>query len=287
MQKPTVCYVDTERNLTEQFPYAIQQILRKGGFNINDNPANFDYISLLEVPRKDRFNALTEYLNYVRNKYLGNIMIVLDVVTDCIKDFNKSEDSMELIDLMNSTINKYDVTFICLIHENPGSADKARGHLGTELMNKSSTVMQVGFEKGKNGKSSDLIVLNFLKTRSTKRLEPLFMVYCNQYHGLVQASPDAVAEMVQSRQLKAEIPEMVEYLQNYISEAVSSRVLLNDIADEFQCSTKIARTRLKEICEQYIHLKNQQGELCHLEKVQLGKEVFYQFKVLERVNKAS
>ena len=58
--------------------------------------------------------------------------MVVDVTTDCIRDFNRSDDSLELIDLMNEAINTYDVTFLYLIHENPG-ASKARGHLGTEL----------------------------------------------------------------------------------------------------------------------------------------------------------
>lgn len=282
MNKPTIAYIDTERNLSEQFPYALQQVLSKAGYSKDEDPFNFKYTSLLHTPRAERFKELTIYLNWVRTQYQGNIVIVLDVVTDCIRDFNKAEDSMGLIDLMNSAINKYDVTFICLIHENPGNTDKARGHLGTELMNKSSTVMQVGFEKGKNGKASDLIALNFLKTRSTKRFESMYLRYCELSHGLVQAEPDAINEVMQSRQMKAEVPEIIEYLQHYIKEPVSSKTLLNDIADEFQCSTKIARTRLKEICEQYIHLKNHLNELCHLEKAQIGKEVFYQFKVLEK-----
>lgn len=62
-QAVTVCYVDTERNLTEQFPYALQQILTKAGYNREDTPNNFDYISLLQAPRKDRFLALTTYTN--------------------------------------------------------------------------------------------------------------------------------------------------------------------------------------------------------------------------------
>ena len=119
MNRPTVCYVDTERNLTEQFPFALQQILQKAGYNKEETPYHFDYISLLEIPRKDRFAALNEYLSYVRSKFDGHLVIVLDVVTDCIKDFNRSEDSMQLIDLMNESINKFNVTFIGLILKIP------------------------------------------------------------------------------------------------------------------------------------------------------------------------
>ena len=140
----TVLYVDTERNLSEQFPYALQSIQMKAGHEKTAHPSNFDYISLLEIPRKDRYNTLKEYLNYTRESATNPLFIVLDVSTDCIEDFNKVDKSMELIDLMNAAIiNQHDVIFLCIVHENPNS-EKARGHFGTELLNKSSTAIQVG-----------------------------------------------------------------------------------------------------------------------------------------------
>ena len=232
IDKPTVCYVDTERNLTEQFPYAIQQILLKGGYSKCDDPKELDYISLLEVPRDERFEALTEYLYHVRKKFEGHLIIILDVVTDCIKDFNRSEDSMKLIDLMNVLINKFDVTFIGLIHENPGNTDKARGHLGTELMNKSSTVMQVGFEKGKDNKPTDLILLNYLKTRSTRRYESIYLEYCEESNGLVLADPKHIEDVMLSRQLKASIDDVIALLGGHLDEPTASTDLLKHLSNE-------------------------------------------------------
>ncbi|WP_040252381.1 toprim domain-containing protein [Psychroserpens mesophilus] len=281
--KPTVCYVDTERNLTDQFPYAIQQMLQKAGYSKSDNPSQLDYISLLEIPRKDRFKALTDYLNYVRQKFQGHLIIILDVVTDCIKDFNRSDDSMQLIDLMNVAINKYDVTFIGLIHENPGSIDKARGHLGTELMNKSSTVMQLGFEKGKNGKPTDLILLNFLKARSTKRFEPIYLMYCEKSNGLFLADSDQIKDVIHSRHLKAEIDSVIKFLEENLNEPISSGDLLALLSREFDCSDKIIRTRLKEIVETKIQIvKNKTPN--NLFKIKQGKEMIYS---LEPINNST
>ncbi len=279
MNRPTVCYVDTERNLTEQFPFALQQILQKAGYNKEETPYHFDYISLLEIPRKDRFAALNEYLSYVRGKFDGHLVIVLDVVTDCIKDFNRSEDSMQLIDLMNESINKFNVTFIGLIHENPGSTDKARGHLGTELMNKSSTVIQVGFEKGKNGQPTDLIALNFLKTRSTKRYDSIYLRYCNDAKGLVLADANDIAEVMQSRHLKAEIGEISAFLKEYLKVPTPNKVLVDILTDEFDCSSKIIRTRLKELCESKTILQNHLEQDCILTKTPQGKEIIYELQV--------
>jgi hypothetical protein len=174
----TVVYVDTERNLSEQLPYALQSIQIKAGYNKADHPSNFEYISLLQISRKERFAALDEYLNHIKKSTSNPLFIVLDVSTDCIEDFNKTDKSMELIDLMNMAINEHNVIFLCLIHENPKS-DKARGHFGTELMNKASTVMQVGFEKDASQNDTEIIRVKYLKCRSTARHTPFYIKYSN------------------------------------------------------------------------------------------------------------
>ena len=180
----TAVYVDTERNLTEQLPYALQSIQIKAGYNKAENPKNFEYISLLQINRKERFAALTEYLNYIRQSTSNPLFIVLDVSTDCIEDFNKVDKSMELIDLMNMAINEHNVIFLCLIHENPNSV-KGRGHFGTELMNKASTVMQVGFEKDGSQNDTDIIRVKYLKCRSTARHTPFYIKYSSEAKGLI------------------------------------------------------------------------------------------------------
>ena len=188
----TVIHVDTERNLTEQLPFALQSIQIKAGYIKTDHPANFAYISLLEIPRKERFSALDEYLNYIKSITNNPLFIVLDVSTDCIEDFNKTDKSMELIDLMNKAINEHNLIFLCLIHENPKS-DKARGHFGTELMNKASTVMQVGFEKDSNQNDTDIIRVKYLKCRSTAKNTPFYIKYSPEEKGLVLADANEIA----------------------------------------------------------------------------------------------
>lgn len=145
----TVCYIDTERNLVDQFPCALQRIQIAAGFNITENPPDFNYISLMEIQRTNRFIALENYLQDLRNREHAHIFIILDVISDCIADFNKTEDSMQLIDMLNMMINRYNVTFLCIIHENPNQ-QKARGHLGTELFNKATTVIQLQLESESN-----------------------------------------------------------------------------------------------------------------------------------------
>ena len=137
MEQPiVVLYVDTERNQVDQFPFALQRIKLKAGYNKEDMPSNLDCISLINIPRSNRFEVLSDYIEGIRRMHKNHhFLIILDVSTDCVENFNDVSECMKLIDLMNELINQQNVTFLAVIHENPGT-EKARGHIGTEIINK-------------------------------------------------------------------------------------------------------------------------------------------------------
>lgn len=272
----TVVYVDTERNLSEQLPYALQSIQMKAGYNRTDHPSNFEYISLLQINRKDRFATLNEYLNYFKKSTNNPLFIVLDVSTDCIEDFNKTDKSMELIDLMNMAINEHNVIFLCLIHENPKS-DKARGHFGTELMNKASTVMQVSFEKDGSQNDTDIIRVKYLKCRSTARHTPFYIKYSNEAKGLVLADANEVSGVINNRKHKASNEDMIEFIEMYLGDgATLTRVeLLDKLCKDFKASQRTIESRITEIMSSDIEIFNEQGQSCKLSKETKEKTRFY------------
>ena len=242
-----VCYVDTERNLSDQLPYSLQQIQLKAGYNIQDNPYGFDYISLLEFGREERFDMLNIYLEHIRKQFPMHLFIVLDVITDCVFNFNDTKDSMKLIDMMNQSINRYDVTFLCLMHENPGSTDKARGHLGTEILNKASTVLQIGFEKDAQNHNTDLIKVNFLKCRSSKKHEPFHVQYSDTEKGLVMADLSTIRETMEARNQKAALESTLELIGAFLTEPMPRKMLIEKLSVELDCKERTIETRLKTI----------------------------------------
>ena len=273
----TVVYVDTERNLTEQFPYALQSIQMKAGYRKEDHPTNFEYISLLQVSRKDRFSTLNEYLNYLKQTTGRPLFIVLDVSTDCIEDFNKTDKSMELIDLMNMAINDHDVIFLCLIHENPKS-DKARGHFGTELMNKASTVMQVGIERDAAQTETDIIRVKYLKCRSTARHQPFYIKYSTEAKGLILASESEVSGIMDSRKQKAATEDVIDAISRHLGNGsgLSRAELLERLCKEFTASQRTIESRVAEILSQDADILNDEGETRKLYKETREKTVYYQ-----------
>lgn len=275
LSRYAVCYVDTERNLSDQLPYSLQQIQLKAGYPIEDHPYGFDYISLLEFAREERFEMLNMYLDYIRQKFPMHLFIILDVITDCVFNFNDTKDSMKLIDMMNQTINRYDVTFLCLIHENPGSTDKARGHLGTEILNKASTVMQIGFEKDSENHNIDLIKINYLKCRSSRKHDPFYVEYSDKEKGLVIADPNTIKESFDSRNQKAALDETIEFIGIILTEPMNRTNLIEKLCIEMNCKERTMDARIKSILTHKLVIPDANGTVRNLCKRQEGKEVMY------------
>lgn len=271
-------YVDTERNIKDQFPYALQRIIKGAGFSTQVGIENFDFISLIEIKRPDRFDALKEYITIARSKTEKHMVIVLDVITDCIKNFNDTNESLELVDFLNRMINKFDVTFICIIHENPGMGEKARGHLGTELHNKSTSTLQISFVKDANQKNTDLIKVSYLKCRNTRNLDPIHLQYDTIINGLMEVNDDIVRGFTDERRSKASLREIIEVLPQFLEIRKPKSDLLRLLTNHFYCSTKTIEDRLKEICEdEKLSIKFKSNE-CSLKKSKTGSVVFYELK---------
>lgn len=269
----TICYVDTERNLKDQFPFALQQIQVKAGYEKEDDPPELDYISLLEIKREERFEALDNYIQLIRQKFDTHIIIILDVLTDCLVNFNDPKVSLELVDMMNTCINEHDITFICVIHENPGS-DKARGHLGTEIMNKASTVMQVGYDKGSEKFGSDIINVRYLKTRSTKRPSQLYLQYSEKQKTLVLMEKEKVESLNSEKSNKANVLEICRFLGEILSDPISQKDLVGILEKRFSCSDRTIRERLKKIEDNNMEIVTENG-ISYLRKVKNGNMAVY------------
>jgi len=244
-----VLYIDTERNLADQFPYAMQKILLQAGYPISDIPSNLHFLSFLSAPRKERPDFLNLWLSYHTSKKLGQLVVILDVSTDFIKDFNDVNDTMELIDLMNIMINHHKVTFICVIHENPGS-EKARGHYGTEMLNKVTTNIQLSEEKHKVN-DKQVYKLKYLKNRNTKRLPSIYFDYDERTKSLVEVDEDTLKALKDSHKMKANNAQMAEALRVIFQseEKIMRQQLLIELQNELNIKERSAIDRLTEFYE--------------------------------------
>lgn len=269
----SICYVDTERNLAEQYPFSLQQIIIKSGYNITDDLTNFDFITLIDIERSERFKSFRQYLDKIREDYKGHIFVILDVLTDLVENFNDPKLSLQLIDLLNSTINNYDITFLCIIHENPFQ-EKARGHLGTELLNKSSTALSINFEKDNKGNDQDIIKITFLKNRTSKKIEPVYIKYSPEKKHLVFAENDEIEKAISKKDMKANIFDVSHFIVENFKKPVAKQDFIKMLSQEFKCTARTIEDRIKDMLTG-AGINSIGYELL---KTKIGKEMYYEIK---------
>jgi len=274
-------YVDTERNLKDQFPKALQRIIKHSGHTLDTVSDLLDYVSLIPIDRSMRLTNTEKYIEYLRNNHNKHLVIILDVVSHCISDFNHSNESMKLIDYMNVLINEYDVTFICVIHENPSSEDKARGHLGTELRNKASMVIQIGFVKRKGTREdSDIIKVNYLKNRNGRRPESFYTVYDNSKGTLIEVDKESVESIMEtSYNQKVTAAEIREILPDYLP--CTRQALIEVLMDKFSVSRNTVIKRLNEIIPEKKFTLNEVEY--HISQEKKGREVIYNLSWQQKI----
>ncbi|WP_345161395.1 hypothetical protein [Nibribacter koreensis] len=276
-QRFRVLYVDTERNERDQFPFALQQIKRMAGFGMGDEVPEFDFFSLIQVPRLRRYQALELYLTLDLERVPGvETVVVLDVITDCVANFNNPDDSMLLLDFLNQQISHHNITFVCVIHENPAGGDKPRGHVGTELMNKSSSQVQIAFEQDSKRKETELIKVTTLKNRVMAKQPPVYMRFDADRHELVLAEEELIRQGEDDRRTKLSQGTLLSFLSVNLKEPIASGDLLSLVMDEFDCSRTTALARVKELLQEgnrQLISANVTGP--RLEKQRRGRNEFY------------
>lgn len=271
MRKPesanfSVLYVDTERNLNSQLPAAMKQILRDSGRDENKHQFDLTVSPLISVSRSYRFPVLKTFIEGMKNnpnRDGRHIVVILDVITDCVSDFNQLSESYNLIDMMNATINSEDVSFICIIHENPGT-DKARGHLGTELGNKSSTLFQIN-ETSEAGVFS----IKTLKSRNTGRGKTIYVKFDPVRNNLVKVTDNL--EIVQASD--PSLKKILNAIGKKVLDEIQRPELIEFLKTETSLSARTLETKLSEIVNNQLPVETILGP-GHVEKIN-GRPIKY------------
>lgn len=135
-----VLYVDTEQS------DAHTQIVLKRIYRILDMPLDTEddsviMLALRKENASERLKIACEAIEELRPD-----MVVVDGIRDLVQDFNSIDESSKVVGKLMELSASYNCAIVTIIHQNKGDSN-ARGHLGTELMNKSETVLQVVRDK--------------------------------------------------------------------------------------------------------------------------------------------
>jgi AAA domain len=94
-------------------------------------------------PAKDIRAALPLALAEAAQKFGGVHSMILDGAADAVADVNSAEESNEFVAELHALAIRYDCPIVCVIHLNPGSDTKTRGHLGSQLERKAETNLRL------------------------------------------------------------------------------------------------------------------------------------------------
>lgn len=94
-------------------------------------------LSLRELDAENRLKITIEAITEIKPD-----LIIIDGIRDLVKDFNDLAESAEIVGTLMAISTNQNCGIITILHQNKND-NNARGHLGSELCNKSETVLQV------------------------------------------------------------------------------------------------------------------------------------------------
>lgn len=138
LSEAKVLFFDTEQNKRNTAKVA-RRVHSLCEWNIRQNNDRFRAYSLRDMDS-------TERLSYIKGEVERErpTVVFIDGIRDLLIDFNDQTESTNLIQEMMTLSQDYNIAIVNILHTNKGKDDNnMRGHLGTELVNKSSDVFAV------------------------------------------------------------------------------------------------------------------------------------------------
>lgn len=132
--KRKVIYFDTEQSR----PDVIKVKNRIAALSENDKEVDIDYFPLRKFSTSTRLALIERELEDCSNVGL----VIIDGARDLVTSINNEEQATEVASRFLRWTEEKQIHLITILHQNKGD-NNARGHLGTELINKAQTVLSV------------------------------------------------------------------------------------------------------------------------------------------------
>lgn len=161
-----VLYFDTEQG-KYHVQKAVKRICNLSGVN---EPKNLHVFGL----RKKKPSERLELIDYAINTFKNVGLVVIDGIKDLITSINDEAEATMITSKLLQWSEEKNIHIVTVLHQNKGN-DHARGHIGTELINKSESVFSVT----KDEQNKDISIFNAEQCRGK---EPeSFALSINEY----------------------------------------------------------------------------------------------------------
>lgn len=150
-----ILYFDTEQSTYHAFRVfkRIANLTRKSNQEINER---IKYFALRKYSVEDRIGMIN---HKIRNTPAVGLVII-DGIRDLMLDINNPREATLIVNYLMNWTEEFNLHLHTVIHQNK-SDENARGHIGTEINNKSETVLRV--EKDKNEDSISTVEAVYIR----------------------------------------------------------------------------------------------------------------------------
>ncbi|AKP50743.1 hypothetical protein CA2015_1295 [Cyclobacterium amurskyense] len=238
-EKSKVVFFDSEqaRFHVQMFYHRVCNIL-----GIED-PVNLECYCLRQFTPSERLEIIEYYINTEPN--LG--FVAIDGVRDLVNSINDEEEATKIASCLLKWTEQKNIHIITVLHQNKRD-ENARGHLGTELVNKAETVLSVSLDP--QNKKISVVEPEFCRDR-----EPGIFAFTVNENGL----PELVEgwEKVDTKSKKTLSPSEIEpeYHKAKLQEIfkdLGDEIKGGELVDGLKTIFEIGNTRAKEFRTYYL-----------------------------------
>jgi hypothetical protein len=154
LEKSDVLYFDTE-----QSKYYVQKAVKRVCTQVNvPEPKNLHAFYLRSLSPKER-------LQFIENEIYSNDkvgFVVIDGIKDLITSINDENEASMMTSKLLKWTEERQIFILTVLHQNKND-ENARGHIGTELINKAQTVLSI--TKDEKDKNISIVEANYCRNK--------------------------------------------------------------------------------------------------------------------------
>lgn len=224
--KEKVLWIDTEQGKNEAVN-TLKAICSFAGLPHDKQPDNLIYFPFREYSHSLRVQLIDFLINHTSN--LG--LVVIDGIRDLINSINDEREATMINEKLLKWSEQKQIHIVTILHQNKGDGN-ARGHLGTELMNKAETVITLSKDV-KSGERQTVIEAKHTRHQDFKNFAIVLRNNQPQLVGVTEYLPT-----------NPKVNQLSGYQKNEIVKAVFE-------TDTFLSYSKLwqtIKTKLKDVC---------------------------------------
>jgi hypothetical protein len=169
-----VLYIDTEQG-KHHVQISVKRICEQVGIK---EPKNLHAYHLRSLSPAERFRFIENEI-YLNPK-IG--MVVIDGIKDLVTSINDDREATMITTALLKWTEERNIHIITVLHQNKGD-NNARGHIGTELINKAETVLSVTVLENDKG-------VSLVEPQQCRNREPESFAFRINENGLPENVPD-------------------------------------------------------------------------------------------------